>query len=232
MDVIVKIVNAITVILCAYCSTATASVVLSGTRIIYPEKNAAYSVHLSNKDDANYLIQTEITDAKQEKNSDFIITPQYFKIAPYAGQVMRIRYAGRELPQDRETLFYFTFTQIPSIKKNNNRNAEMIFAVSNKVKLIYRPDQMKGGIDLEGRITLQKQDGKWVVFNRSPYIASIKKVAVTCQSSSHVILENATIEPFTSLNAEKEPGPCGPGADFSYVYLNDYGVDITVKDSL
>lgn len=227
-----KILNIITVILYAYCSAATASVVLSGTRIIYPGENISYSAHLSNNSDENYLIQTEVTDAKENKSNDFIITPQYFKIAPHAGQVLRIRYAGRKLPDNRETLFYFTFTQIPSIKKKSGGNAEMIFAVSNKVKLIYRPGQLEDG-NLKGHITLKKPDGKWVVFNNSPYIASIKKVAVTCESSSSVILENATIEPFSSLNVEKKPGhPCGKNADFSYVYLNDYGVDITVKERL
>ncbi|MFC7507446.1 fimbria/pilus periplasmic chaperone [Pantoea stewartii] len=43
--------------------------------------------------------------------------PQIFRIAPEAGQTVKLNVTENNLPQDRESLFYMDYTEIPSLKK-------------------------------------------------------------------------------------------------------------------
>ncbi|WP_244142994.1 fimbria/pilus periplasmic chaperone [Vibrio sp. B1ASS3] len=69
--------------------------------------------------------------------------PPIAKIEPQQGQTLRIIKGGEgELPQDKESVFYFNFLQIPSnaaISKVVSDGNKLVVTVKHKVKLFYRP---------------------------------------------------------------------------------------------
>ncbi len=98
-----------------------ASVVMTGTRIIYPEGSREKVLQLSNKDDHPNLVQLWMDDGNNQSSpskSDvpFALTPQIFRMEANSGQVVRLTYIARNLPRNRESVFYLNFLQIPALK--------------------------------------------------------------------------------------------------------------------
>lgn len=93
-----------------------ASVIMTGTRIIYNEGSRSVDVNLKNQSDFPYVVQTWFDDGKMSSGPDasvrvpFIASPPVFRIQPGAGQVVKVTFTGGfNLPDDRESVFYFNF---------------------------------------------------------------------------------------------------------------------------
>lgn len=108
---------------------------MTGTRIIYNGAAKSTDVHLKNKDAIPYVVQSWFDNGNMADGPDksaqvpFIATPPAFRIQPGEGQVIRIIYTqGKALPQDRESLVYFNFMQIPrqcrTISKPNRKTKQ------------------------------------------------------------------------------------------------------------
>lgn len=94
---------------------------MTGTRIIYPEGSREKVLQLSNKDDHPNLVQLWMDDGNNQSSpskSDvpFALTPQIFRMEANSGQVVRLTYIARNLPKNRESVFYLNFLQIPALK--------------------------------------------------------------------------------------------------------------------
>ena len=120
-----------------------ASVIMTGTRIIYNEGSRSVDVNLKNQSNFPYVVQTWFDAGKMSGGPDasvqvpFIATPPVFRIQPGAGQVVKVTFTGGlNLPDDRESVFYFNFLQVPpsNIDKNDVKN-KMLVMLRNRVKI-------------------------------------------------------------------------------------------------
>lgn len=138
-----------------WCSHVNASITMTGTRIIYNGSAKSTDVHLKNKDAIPYVVQSWFDNGNMaegpEKSAQvpFIATPPAFRIQPGEGQIIRIVYTkGKALPQDRESLFYFNFMQIPPANSGQSLTADtqnsLLIMLRNRVKLFYRPAGLAG----------------------------------------------------------------------------------------
>ncbi|HID3975212.1 TPA: fimbria/pilus periplasmic chaperone [Enterobacter cloacae] len=129
-----------------------ANVTMTGTRIIYRSDVRSVDVNLANNANIPFVVQTwfdagNINDGPESKtNVPFVATPASFRIQPRAGQVVRVSHtASRRLPEDRESVFYFNFQQIPPSNaggaSTEGRN-KMLVVLRNRVKLFYRPSRL------------------------------------------------------------------------------------------
>lgn len=128
-----------------------ASVVMTGTRVIYNEGSRSVDVDLSNDTNIPYVIQTwfdkgVMTSGPDEKiHVPFVATPAIFRMNPNGGQVLKITYLGdAKLPTDKESVFYFNFIQIPpsNLKAGISDSNKMFVVLRNRVKLFYRPSSL------------------------------------------------------------------------------------------
>jgi P pilus assembly chaperone PapD len=128
------------------------SVTMIGSRIVYPEGGAGINVEFNNPDKIPYAVQGWF-DSGDEKSTPqtgkapFMASPELFRIMPDNGQVMRVLFTGNSasLPQDRESMFYFNFLQIPPINTlgdAENKNNKMLIMLRNRVKIFYRPKKI------------------------------------------------------------------------------------------
>ena len=139
-----------------------ASVVMTGTRIIYPEGTREKVIQLSNKDEHPNLVQLWMDDGDNQSSpskSDvpFTLTPQIFRMEAQSGQVVRLSYIERHLPKDRESVFYLNFLQIPALKADKQTENKLVLIVNNRIKVFYRPAALKENVDTLGekvRVTL------------------------------------------------------------------------------
>lgn len=168
-----------------------ASVIMTGTRIIYKEGSRSVDVNLKNQSDFPYVVQTWFDAGKMTSGPDasvrvpFIATPPVFRIQPGAGQVVKVTFTGGlKLPDDRESVFYFNFLQVPpsNIDKNDAKN-KMLVMLRNRVKIFYRPESLSSGpgrVFPDISVTLVPGNASAVtVKNNTPFYVTVSSVAIT-----------------------------------------------------
>lgn len=165
---------------------SSASVVMTNTRVIYPSDAKERSVQLKNNDSFPNVVQvwTDINNSESTpENADgpFLALPAIFRIEPNRGQLFRLIYSGGELPKDRESLFYLNFLQIPPLSKDNAGENQMLVMLKNRVKIFYRPVEIKSNPENVGReisFNVNKINGgiEVDVINKSPFYASFVDV--------------------------------------------------------
>ena len=103
---------AILLCLCA-ASAVRASVVIGGTRVVFPARQGEATVRLTNENDYATLVEAwidsgDIKSTPNSANSPFLITPPLFRMDPHKDQSLRIIYTqgSQPLPADRESLFW------------------------------------------------------------------------------------------------------------------------------
>ena len=220
------------VVLTLVCSHhAIAGIVMTGTRVIYPAEAREKSVQLRNADARPYIVQMQTdsgTPGDARTADDFIITPPIFRMEPHSGQSVRLRYVGKALPQDRESLFYLSFTQLPAVKADEQGGNQLILAVTNRVKVFWRPRGLSAGADAVAQgLTFSLSGGNVRVSNPSGLFATVRRASLVVNGREVRLAESVMVAPKSAA----EWRPSAPvsslrGARLRLVLVNDYGSDI------
>ena len=112
-----------------------ASIVITGTRVIYSQGERSVSVKLNNNGKSPVLIQSWVDDGVMSKSPDtstapFIVTPPINRVDPGKGQTLQISFTGKHLPSDKESVFWLNVLEVParnSAKKDNNIGITKLF---------------------------------------------------------------------------------------------------------
>ncbi|MGE1899315.1 fimbria/pilus periplasmic chaperone [Escherichia coli] len=159
------------------------SVVIMGTRVIYPAEQKSINVRLNNGDSTPSLIQAWLDTGDPSSPPDsvrvpFIITPPVFRVEPLSGQTMRIMYTGEKLPADRESLFWLNVLDIPAKPSFAGKSEKaqgynyLQFAVRSRIKFFFRPDGLPfSPDDAYKKVTWQLTGGDTLqASNPTPYL--------------------------------------------------------------
>ncbi|CAI8811001.1 molecular chaperone [Pseudomonas zeae] len=171
-----------------FTSPAFCAVVLIGTRVIYPEGAKEKNLQFNSQDDYPNLVQIWLdkgnTNSKPETaDAPFVATPQIFRMNPHSGQLVRLVFTGANLPQDRETVFYLNFLQMPAIKSSQTNANLLMLAVSSRLKVFYRPKSLGGSADELGKALKFKIVGS----------GSGVKIQVENATGFHAVIREASI---------------------------------------
>lgn len=129
-------------LLSSYLPSADASMVIDGTRIIFPAtKRDRRPGHQYGE---TPLTQVWVDDGRVQNQPEkdaapFIVLPPIVRIEPGKGQSWRTVFNGSRLPQDRESLFWFNLLDIPPEPKNGKTDNYLQLAIRSRIKLFYRP---------------------------------------------------------------------------------------------
>ncbi|PLM40663.1 pilus assembly protein, partial [Klebsiella quasipneumoniae] len=98
--------------------SADASMVIDGTRIVFPGDKKEIAVRATNVGETPSLTQVWVDDGRvqnrpEKDSAPFIVLPPIVRIEPGKGQSWRLVFNGSRLPQDRESLFWFNLLDIP-----------------------------------------------------------------------------------------------------------------------
>lgn len=149
---------------------------------------------VNNDSHAPVLLQSWIDDGSsgelnKEKNYPFIVIPAVAKMSP--GKIVNLRVLPtekmRELPRDRESVFWINLYEIPGIKKSQqSENVNKVeVGLNTQLKIIYRP--FRGNMDIKniaGDLNIRLSDGghSLELDNPSPYY--VTPVSIKIKSSS------------------------------------------------
>lgn len=197
-----------------FCGEVNAGVVIGGTRVIYSEDKKEASLLVNNPDNFAYLIQSWVESTNNKR--DFIVTPPLFRLEANQQNVLRIILMNKNLPQDRESLFWLSIKSIPSTEKKDNT---LQIAVKTRLKLIYRPTKLIEKMPEDFTESLKwHSDGKRIIVdNPTGYYMNFQSIRVNGKE-----IKKATYAPpYSSVTYDVEDAQ--PHGDIEWKLINDYG---------
>jgi len=219
------------------CVTAQASVVVSGTRVVFPSNEKEVTVRLTNEGRLPSLVQTWIdsgdqTAAPEKIDVPFVMTPTIFRLEQAKSQTLRIIYSGEPLPADKESLFWLNVLEVPpkAVSGDDDDRNRLQFAFRTRIKLMYRPDGLPGHAeDAPGQLKweMSVNDARQRVLkatNKTPYIVNLGSVVLHAQGKTfdagvgYVLPGESKAFPVEGLNAS---GHIEGTVEFSSI--NDWG---------
>jgi len=169
--------------------SAQAALTISSTRIIHVSDRQSASVIVANPSKRPYAAQIWVNTETDDTTTavPLIASPALTQLEPGSEQTVQINRLPNDLPTDRETLFYFNVQEIPQTEENAP-NA-LTFALRTRIKLFYRPSELKGRADEQAQAmtwSLQQIDGKphLVVDNPTPYHYTFGRLELTQAGST------------------------------------------------
>ncbi|WP_261110677.1 fimbria/pilus periplasmic chaperone [Serratia liquefaciens] len=204
---------------------ALAAIALDRTRVIFDGDQRSVSLNISNQNkQLPYLAQGWLEDEEGNKiQSPMTVLPPVQRVEPGKPSQVKIQAlpAAKQLPQDRETVYYFNLREIPP--KSDKPNTLQI-ALQTRIKLFYRPAAIavqKNVAPPQEQLTLSKQGDKYVVTNPTPYY-----VTIVDASSKKDMAGVKDFEPFMvppKGNAPLTVSAASVGNAPVLTYINDYG---------
>lgn len=213
-----------------------ASLVLQGTRVIFPSDKKMVSIQMTNYSEQPTLTQSwidegNINSTPETTNAPFIVTPPINKIAANDGVQLRIRFLGNNLPMDRESVYYLNVLDIAPKPKNTQGMNTLQLAIQTRIKVFYRPISLRPLPDnLLESTQFYANNGLLTVNNPTPYFLSIANI-YTANNANDSIAKSLMITPFSTQTI-----PSGKkvvnGENITVVYIDDTGQQIAYQAKL
>lgn len=206
---------------------AQGAIALDRTRVIFDGGQKSITLNISNNNkQLPYLAQGWLENSTGEKiNSPLVVLPPMQRVEPGASSQIKIEalHAISQLPQDKESLFYFNLREIPP--KSDKPNTLQI-ALQTRVKLFYRPKAIKldkMAAPIQDKLILNKSGDKVIVKNPTPYYVTIINATENDKSATLKAksFKPVMIEPFGEMSLGVKPSELGNRPVLTYI--NDYG---------
>lgn len=214
-----------------------ASVVMTSTRVIFPSGLNEKMIQFTNSDPQPYIMQLQLTTADNQPTSQvpFILLPPVFRIEPYSGQTIKLISNGAgTLPQNRESVFYLNFTQLPSIKAELQGKNHLMIAITSRVKIFYRPDSLSGNpVDAYKELRFALLPGTLEVTNPTGFYINISAAQIMVYGKAIRVSGPTMLAPLSTEEWHPERKITSlNGASVRLAMVNDYGADIIKEKPL
>lgn len=215
---------------------ANASVVVTGTRIIFALEEQEATVRLTNKSKEPALVQAWVDsgDAAIDPNqaeAPFLVEPPISRIEPGKGQSIRLVHTGEPIPEDVESLFFFNVLDVPpKSSQTQTDRSSLQFALRTRIKLFLRPAGLRGtAAEAPAAVTWHiEQDGarlRLVARNPTPYHIVLDRIEAVSTHGSAVDDEGGQISPRgeQSFPIEGLTGSPESWKRVRFMTINDHG---------
>lgn len=219
-------------------STCTASMTISGTRIIFPGNEKDISVRTNNKGNQPALVQVWVDDGKTDSNINtvkipFVVTPPVYRVEPGRGQSVRLIYNGMSLPQDRESVYWFNMLEIPPAPVSDVKRNRLELAFRTRIKIFFRPQMLtsnsEASVDkLRWKMITDSEKGVGLeVTNTTPYFFSFDTAKLNTKNSK-IDLMMDMVAPGATANfyPTKKLTNSVSVNSVNFWLLNDYGASV------
>ncbi|QXI35058.1 MULTISPECIES: fimbrial biogenesis chaperone [Pseudomonas] len=212
---------------------AEAALTINATRIIHPSDARSSSVVVANPTKRLFAVQTWVNTQSDDTLTavPLVPTPVLFRLPPGKEQLVQINRLPNDLPQDRESLFFFNVQEIP--QQGTSGQNQLNIAMRTRIKLFYRPSQLKGlPQDSVEQLSwfLQQRDGNLylVVDNPTPFHFTFDRLEVSGAGESEKPSTMAMALPFAQQSYRLTQVRRVHGLQVTFNTLNDYGVSTAI----
>lgn len=214
----------------------SASLVLQGTRIIFPSDKKSVRIQLTNYSEQATLTQSWVDEGNPDStpettNAPFIVTPPVTKIAANDGVQLQIRFIGDKLPTNKGSVFYLNVLDIAPKPKQINSANMLQFAIQTRIKVFYRPTNLtEKPNNVIKNIQFHLAKDGIVVNNPTPYFLNIANIYLA-NNKSRSIAKSSMVEPFSS-QTYFSTADINHGENITMIYIDDTGKQIQYQTKL
>lgn len=203
-------------VLVLFVTSVQAGVVIGSTRVIYPSDKKTVSLNVMNdKTSGVYLVQSWVESNVVGKPSPFIITPPLFRMDAGEDNILRIVFVGKQLPEDRESVFWLNIKSIPATDDSVNSENTLQMVVKSRIKLFYRPVDLPSTPEMDGEnLELRYYNNRLIIKNPGAYYISLYSLIIDGKEYNDVSM----IPPKDQITLAV-PHP----SQVSWRTINDYG---------
>lgn len=211
---------------------------LGATRVVFPsDKNSVVLAVNNSSPSATWLLRAWISEYGHEvqpskKEVPFVVTPPLYRLGASDKIQLRInKTQADKLPVDRESVFYINVLAIPpetKIQAEGKDKAESMgghiqFAINNRIKLLYRPQNINDQDEIKKAhrsLKITRQGQKISVDNNSPYYFTLANIKINGHDLPDSVMSGTDfmVPPFGNM-AFPAPG----AREMVWDTINDYG---------
>ena len=215
---------------------AHASLVVTGTRVIFAPGSVEATVPIRNEGKTPVLMQAWIDNGGLDDSPDnlktpFLLTPPLSRIDPDKGQVLRVLTTDNQFAADRESVYWLNVLEIRPKPENASENS-ITFNYRSRIKLFYRRAGLKG-IPLEksaDSLKFYQVGNKLQIKNDGPHYVTLNSTALISRDKK-IEIGVGMVAPFSTLSLDiTENVPVIDG--IVYRYISDYGASVEQKAKL
>ncbi|HEX8595583.1 MAG TPA: molecular chaperone [Pseudomonas sp.] len=209
-----------------------AGIVLNTTRVIYPaaDKEVSFGVH--NTGSGEILLQSWLepnADNLDSGSLPFVVTPALARLHGDGRQLLRIIYAGTDMPSDRESVLWLNVQEIPQAVPENSLQV----AIRQRIKVFFRPEGLQGDAAQAPQMLRWRLGPSGLqVDNAGAYHVSMVKLALQQGSDMLMSKDSQMIAPGQSLQFPVEHRPKDTAVTLSFISINDFGGQESYRASL
>ncbi len=210
-------------LLMVFCMTqAHSAIQIESSRIIYSGESNSASLKINNVSKENYIVQSWLDKSKDNVKPPIVIVPPLVKLKPEQSALLRFIYSGYGLPADRESVFWVNVQEVPPKPQEEN---VLQLAIRTRLKLFYRPAQLKNTLDKEAKKMEWKIKDNTLLFrNEGPLHITLTSVEIADEKGKTSQLNVPMISPFSTVSV--------PVARQTHVtrmsYINDFGAVVAI----
>ncbi|UGB45832.1 molecular chaperone [Frateuria edaphi] len=245
MKSLVRAIRGVVAALCLCALPAHASVVIGGTRVVFPARDGEVTVRLSNDSAQPALVEAWIDRGDPHSTPDkvdvpFLITPPLFRMEPHKDQSLRIIATQANLPADRESLFWLNVLEIPPKPKGAEFAGKNLlqFAIRSRLKFFYRPANLPGDLakapaELTWKAVPDGAGYALEVHNPTAYHITVIKASLDIAGKPYSA-DTGMVDPLGTLRLPVTGLTKAPatGTPVAYDIVNDYGAAAPYQGSI
>lgn len=230
-------------------ASAHASVVINGTRVVYPADEREVTIKLTNEGGFPALVQAWLDTGDpatlpQDSKVPFSLSPPLFRLDSKKGQSLRLVYTQEALATDKESLFWLNVLEVPPRESAANGDANSLqLAFRSRIKVFFRPVGLPGSArEAPAQITwkfVSSEKGAYALQATNPtaYHVTFTQVTATSGASKWTNAQGGMVDPGTSADFDvghagtsgSAAPPAGAALEVDYTFIDDYGAAVTGK---
>ncbi|MPW16599.1 fimbria/pilus periplasmic chaperone [Paraburkholderia sp. CNPSo 3157] len=221
-------------------SSAQASVVINGTRVVYPSDEREVTVKLVNEGAGPALVQAWLDTGDpatlpEDAKVPFSLSPPLFRLDSKKGQSLRLVYSQEPLAQDRETLYWLNVLEVPPLVNGPaaEKNSLQV-AFRTRIKVFFRPAGLPGNSrEAPAQITwkfVKSVKGGYALqaTNPTPYYVTFAHVGAKAGGKKWFNEKGGMVDPGSTAEfAIESPAPSvAVPEEVDYRFVDDYGAGV------
>lgn len=220
-----------------FAPTSEASVVIGGTRVVYPAQDKEVTIKLANEGEKPALVEVWMDEGDEKSTPEsakvpFTIAPPIFRMDPGKGQAVRVVYTKEPLPTDKETLYWVNVLEVPPKASADSDRNLLQFAFRTRIKLFFRPPRLPGDPAIAPEQLTWKlvpgESGKGIalqVTNPTPYYVNFAHVGLKAGEHDYMERGGGMVAPGTNSTFPITQIAGRPGGEVKAAFdvINDFG---------
>lgn len=174
------------------------------TRLIYPQGADSISVAVRNTSPHPYLVQGSISRSQTvNNNAPFVVRPSLFRLEPNSTNQLRISALPANLPRDRESLFFFHSSAVPTSSApaaagQSRAQGQVQLGIGSVIKMFFRPQLPSTAFAAQQNLRLSRVTGGVRIENPSPYFVTLASLRIGGETIRLNTLERSMLAPFSN----------------------------------